>query len=291
MDEINATLVKQLREKTGVGMMDCKKALTANEGDIEAAVDWLRKQGLSAAAKKSNRTAAEGLIGICMDGTVGAIVEVNSETDFVARNPDFQNFVEDVSSISKDVNGDIDAINSSILANENISVADRVNNLISTIGENIELRRAETVAVKTGVVCGYMHNSLKQGLGKIGVLVGLESAAPVDQLEVLGRQLAMHIAAANPRSISPETLPKDTLERERNILAEQAAKTGKPQEIIQKMLEGRLRKFYEEVCLLEQIYVIDGETKVKDAIEKHSVEVAEAIEISGFVRFSLGEGI
>ena len=291
MAEITAALVKELRDKTGAGMMDCKKALNENDGDLEASVDWLRTQGLAAAAKKSGRTASEGLVGIAIDGGKGAIVEINAETDFVARNEEFQDFVENVTSLALGGDGSLDGLKDSAYEGGAESVAETLTNMIATIGENMDLRRSASLKVANGVVSSYMHNALKPGLGKIGVLVALESNGDAGQLEALGKQLAMHVAAANPHVISRGDVDAGDLEREKTILAEQARETGKPDDIIEKMVEGRLRKYYEEVCLLEQTYVIDGETKVGKAIEAAGKEIGAPVELRGFVRFALGEGV
>ena len=291
MAEITAALVKELRDKTGAGMMDCKKALNENDGELEASVDWLRTQGLAAAAKKSGRTASEGLVGIAIDGGKGAIVEINAETDFVARNEDFQGFVENVTSLALVGDGSLDGLKDSAYEGGGESVAETLTNMIATIGENMDLRRSASLKVANGVVSSYMHNALKPGLGKIGVLVALESNGDAGQVEALGKQLAMHVAAANPHVISRGDVDAGDLEREKTILAEQARETGKPDDIIEKMVEGRLRKYYEEVCLLEQTYVIDGETKVGKAIEAAGKEIGAPVELRGFVRFALGEGV
>ena len=291
MAQITAALVKDLREKTGAGMMHCKKALNENDGNLEASVDWLRTQGLAAAAKKSGREASEGLVGMAIDAGKGAIVEINAETDFVARNEDFQHFVENVTSLAIGGDGSLDRLKDSAYAGGAESVAETLTNMIATIGENMDLRRSASLKVANGVVSSYMHNALKPGLGKIGVLVALESNGDAGQVEALGKQLAMHVAAANPHVISRGDVDAGDLEREKTILAEQARETGKPDDIIEKMVEGRLRKYYEEVCLLEQTYVIDGETKVGKAIEAAGKEIGAPVELRGFVRFALGEGV
>ncbi|HSR72072.1 MAG TPA: translation elongation factor Ts, partial [Kiloniellales bacterium] len=267
MAEITAALVKELRDKTGAGMMDCKKALTESGGDLEAAVDWLRKKGLAAAAKKAGRVAAEGLVGMIADGRRGALVEVNSETDFVARNDAFQEFVRTVTGLALDARGDIEALRAANFPGSDHSVGDALTDLIAKVGENMSLRRTGFLEVESGVVAGYVHNQVSPGLGKIGVLVALESAGDTEKLGAFGKQLAMHVAAASPQALRPADVDASALERERNVLAEQARASGKPENIIEKMVEGRLRKFYEEVCLFEQTYVIDGESKVAKAIE------------------------
>jgi elongation factor Ts len=291
MAEITASLVKELREKTGAGMMDCKRALTETSGDLENAVDWLRKKGLAAAAKKAGRVASEGLVGVATSGTAGAVAEINSETDFVARNDRFQDFVSQVARVTLGTDGDIETVKQTAYPGTDRSVADEVTNLIATIGENMNLRRCAKLSVDQGVVASYIHNSLAPNLGKIGVLVALESTGDQAKLQELGKQLAMHIAAARPEAVNIEDVDTSSLERERSVLAEQARASGKPEEIIAKMVEGRLRKYYEEVVLLEQTYVIDGETKVRKVIENAAKEAGAPITVKGIVRFVLGEGI
>jgi elongation factor Ts len=291
MAEITAALVKELREKTGVGMMDCKKALTENGADMEAAVDWLRKKGLSEASKKAGRTASEGLIGIVSEGTSGSLVEVNSETDFVARNESFQAFASAVARIALENGGDVEVLKGLACPGTEKTVADQLNEMISTIGENMTLRRAVSLNVAEGAVVSYTHNALAPGLGKIGVLVALESKADSSKLEDFGRKLAMHVAAANPESLSRDDLDPAVLERERQVLGDQARASGKPEEIIEKMVEGRLRKFYEEVCLLDQTFVVDGESKISKVLEEAEKDFGAPVAIKGFARFALGEGI
>ena len=291
MAEITAALVKELRESSGAGMMDCKKALTETGGDLEAAVDWLRKKGLAAAAKKAGRVAAEGLVGVAAEGTRGAVVEVNSETDFVARNETFQDFVRNVAGIALEAGGDLDKIKSSAYPGSGNSVAEELTNMIAKIGENMALRRTAGISVGQGVVCSYIHNQTAPGLGKIGVLVGLESSGDTAKLEALGKQLAMHVAAAQPQAVDRDGVDASALERERDVLSDQARASGKPEEIIAKMVEGRLRKFYEEVCLLEQVFVIDGENKVSKVLEAAGKDLGAPVQIVGFVRFQLGEGV
>ncbi len=290
MAEITAALVKELREKTGAGMMDCKKALAETKGDLETAFDWLRKKGLAAAAKKAGRVAAEGLVGLTTEGTRGAMVEVNSETDFVARNQDFQKFVSEVSKLALGAK-DVEALGATAYPNSGKTVAEMLTQLIATIGENMALRRMVSLSVGKGVVVGYMHNSQAPGLGKIGVLVALESTGDPVKLAGFGKQLAMHVAAASPQSLTIAGVDASNLERERSVLAEQARASGKAEEIIAKMVEGRLRKFYEEVVLLEQTYVIDGESKVKAAVAAFAKEIGAPVEIKAFHRMALGEGI
>lgn len=291
MAEISAALVKELREKTGAGMMDCKKALTEAAGDLEGAVDWLRKKGLAAAAKKSSRVAAEGLVAVATEGTQGAAVEVNSETDFVARNDKFQAFVGQVAKLALGGSGDVEALKAADYPGAGHNVGEELTKLIATIGENMVLRRVQTLAVKDGVVASYVHNQAAPGLGKIGVLVALESTGDKEKLAALGKQLAMHVAAANPQALEPKDVDTSALDRERAVLTEQAAASGKPAEIIAKMVEGRLRKYYEEVCLLEQVYVIDGESRVRKIVEAAAKDVGAPVAVTGFVRLQLGEGV
>ncbi len=291
MAEITAALVKQLREMTGVGMMDCKKALTETGGDVEGAVDWLRREGMATASKKAGRVAAEGLVGALADGGRGVVIEVNSETDFVARNETFQQFVNTAARLALDAGGDLDALGAAAYPGFDGTVGEKLTDLIASIGENLQLRRAEGLSVGNGVVATYTHNATAPGLGKIGVLVALESAADATKLAALGKQLAMHVAAASPQALSVEALDPDLLARERSVLSDQARSSGKPEEIIEKMVEGRLRKFYQEVVLLEQVYVVDGETKVAKVVEDVAKELGEEIRLLGFVRFALGEGV
>ena len=291
MAEVTAELVKELREKTGAGMMDCKRALGESGGDIEAAVDWLRKKGLSAAAKKAGRVAAEGLIGIATSGPVGAVVEVNSETDFVARNQAFQSFVRIASELALDGNGEIDALKESEFPGTGRTVLEEQTHLIATIGENIVLRRMKRLSTEAGGVFSYVHNSLGPGLGKIGVLVTLASGAPAARLQELGKQLAMHIAAANPLYLDVASVPQAALDRERAVLREQAQASGKSDSVVERMVEGRLRKFYEEFVLLEQIFVVDQETKISQVIEQAGRDAGAPIRVESFVRFALGEGV
>ncbi|MGB0572025.1 MAG: translation elongation factor Ts [Alphaproteobacteria bacterium] len=290
MAEITAAAVKELREKSGAGMMDCKTALTENDGDMDAAVDWLRKKGLAAAEKKAGRAAAEGLVGMATDGSTGALAEVNSETDFVARNEIFQSFVTKVTALAL-VHGDDAAALKAASVDGGGSVDETVVELVGTIGENIGFRRATSLSIGSGVVSGYVHNQVAPGLGKIGVLVALESTGDAAKLDELGRQLAMHVAAAQPQFLDIASVDASALDREREVLAEQARASGKPEEIVEKMVEGRLRKFYEEVVLNEQTFVIDGETKVSKVIEAAAQEVGAPVTLAGFVRFTLGEGI
>jgi elongation factor Ts len=290
MAEITASLVKDLREKTGAGMMDCKKALEAAGGDIEASIDWLRKKGLAAAAKKSGRIAAEGLVGVASNGREAAIVEVNAETDFVARNDQFQDYVRSVAQLALGSSADMESLKQ-MPHPSGRSVAEELMQLIATVGENMTLRRAAKLSVSEGAVATYIHNSLAPELGRIGVLVALESAGDSAKLAALGRQIAMHVAAVKPDALRIEDVDSAALDRERAILVDQAKASGKPDAIIDKMVEGRLRKYYEEVVLLEQVYVLDGETKVGKVVENAAKDVGAPVVLSGFVRFALGEGI
>jgi elongation factor Ts len=285
MPEITAALVKDLREKTGAGMMDCKRALTEAGGDMETAVDWLRTKGLAAAAKKSGRVAAEGLVGVVSAPGRAAMVEVNAETDFVARNDTFQAFVEAVTKIALSVGEDLDAIKAAPFPGSGRSVAEELTQLVATIGENMNIRRARVLGVGSGVVATYVHNTLRPGLGKIGVLVAIEGTGEMAALETLGRQVGMHIAASTPEAIDVDGVDPAALAREKSVLIEQARQSGRPDNIIEKMVEGRIRKFYEEVVLLEQVWVHDGESRVKAVLTKAGVKLV------GFARFKLGEGI
>ena len=291
MAEITAALVKDLREKTGAGMMDCKRALNETSGDIEQAVDWLRKKGLAAAAKKAGRVAAEGLVGVQTAGKVGAVVEVNSETDFVARNEKFQEFVAGVTKAALTHGDDVAALKQVSIPAFGNPVEVYLTSLVATIGENMNLRRAKRLEVGHGVVVSYVHNALTTGLGKIGVLVALESTADEAALAPLGKQLAMHVAAAAPQFLDVGSVDPAALDRERDVLKEQARASGKPENIIEKMVEGRVRKYYEEVVLLEQVYVIDGESKISKVIEAAAKAAGHPIKLAGFARFVLGEGI
>ncbi len=291
MAEITAALVKDLREKSGAGMMDCKKALTEANGDLEAAIDWLRKKGLAAAAKKAGRVAAEGLVGVAANGTVGAAVELNAETDFVARNDAFQAAVSTVTKLALDADGTLDSLKAAAYPGTGRTVADELPNLVATIGENMNLRRVAKLSVTDGVVASYVHSALVPGLGKIGVLVALESTGDKAALADLGKQIAMHVAAARPEALDIADVSTANLERERAVLVEQARASGKPENIIEKMVEGRVRKYYEEVVLLEQLYVIDGETKIRKVVENAAKAVGAPVALTGFVRFQLGEGI
>ena len=291
MATISASLVKELRDKTGAGMMDCKKALSETNADIEEAVDWLRTKGLAAAAKKAGRIASEGLVGVTSEGLAGAIIEVNSETDFVSRNKDFQKLVKNLTDISLSVGGGVDDINISSYSETGRTVEDEITQQIATIGENISIRRSEVLSVSKGIIATYVHSSLNDGLGKIGVLVGIESEGDTNKLAVLGKQIAMHVAAARPDWISKDDVSADDQERERKVLREQASESGKAPEIIEKMVDGRMRKFYEEVCLLEQTFVIDNETKISKVLEDAAQDIGASITLKGFIRYGLGEGI
>ncbi|MCE0743143.1 translation elongation factor Ts [Acetobacter sicerae] len=284
MAEITAALVKELREKTGAGMMDCKKALNEAAGEIEGAIDWLRKKGLAAAAKKSGRVTAEGLVGAVSDGKRAAMVEVNAETDFVARNEAFQGFVEEVAKAALKVGEDLEKIKNATVASGR-TVAEELTHLIATIGENMSIRRARVLEVPSGVVATYIHGALKPGLGKIAVLAAIEAPSESDAIIALGRQVGMHVAATRPAALDVSSVDPASIERERAVLKEQALASGKPEAIVEKMIDGRIRKFYEEVVLLEQVWVHDGESRVKDVLSKAGVKLV------GFDRFQLGEGI
>ena len=290
MAEITAASVKELRERTGAGMMDCKKALAENNGEMETSVDWLRSKGLAAAAKKAGRTAAEGLVGVAVAGTKGAVVEVNSETDFVAKNDQFQGFVRDVTQLVLTTGSDIDALAGAAYPSGG-TVQDVLTNNIATIGENQSLRRAAVLEVGEGAVVSYVHNAATANMGKIGVLVALESAAPAETLTALGKQLAMHIAAANPLALNAEGLDADLLARERSIAADKAAESGKPANIVEKMVDGTMAKFAKENALLSQLFVIDGKTPIADVVAAAGKEAGSPIKVTAFERFQLGEGI
>ncbi len=291
MAEITASLVKELREKTGAGMMDCKKALNEVQGDLEKAVDWLRTKGLSAAAKKAGRVAAEGLIGVAASGNRGAAIEVNAETDFVGRNETFQKFVAATARIALDNGSDMTKIAAAPFPGTGRGVQGELTNLIATIGENMSLRRAAALSVSDGVVVAYVHNSVAPDLGKIGVLVALELAGDKAKLGALAKQLAMHVAAANPLSLTVADLDKAAIERERAVLAEKAGQSGKAADIIAKMVEGGLRKFHQEVVLLEQLFVMDNKTRVAKVVDDAAKQVGAPVRLAGFLRFALGEGI
>jgi elongation factor Ts len=284
MADITAALVKELRDKTGAGMMDCKKALTETSGDIEQAIDWLRTKGLAAAAKKSGRVASEGLVGVASEPGRAAVVEVNAETDFVARNPTFQSFVEEVAKIALAVGDDIEKIKAAPFPGTGRSVADELTHLVATIGENMTIRRAKVLSVPSGEVATYVHQALKPGLGKIGVIVAT-AGQPGEALNLLGRQVGMHVAASRPDALDISSVSPEALEREKAVLTEQARASGRPDNVIEKMVQGRVQKFYEEVALLEQVWVHDNKTRVKDVMKNADAS------ITGFERFALGEGI
>ena len=288
---LSASTIKELREKSGAGMMDCKKALTETDGNMEEAIDWLRKQGLSAVAKKSGRVAAEGLIGVTINNNSGAMVEVNSETDFVARNELFQNFVKTCSTLVLSSKNDIEALQKLPFPNSDRTVNQELANNIATIGENMNIRRVEFLEVSEGIVVSYVHNNVADGLGRLGVLVALESKAENNNLLETGKQVAMHIAATSPKSLNIEDLDPQIVEREREVLIDQAMASGKPKEIAEKMVQGRMNKFYQEVVLNEQVSVVDGETKIKDLIKKLSSDINHDVKIKGFKILKLGDGI
>ena len=288
---VTAAMVKELREKSGAGMMDCKKALAETNGDMEAAVDWLRTKGLAAAAKKAGRVAAEGLVGVATDGTRGAMVEINSETDFVAKNEQFQGFVRDVTQVALAGSiTDIDALGAAAYPAGG-TVAEALTQNIATIGENQSLRRTAIMSVSSGVVTAYVHNAAAPGMGKIGVLVALESTAGADVLEPLGKQLAMHVAAANPLALNGDDLDADLVARERAIAEEKAAQSGKPADIVSKMVDGAIAKYRKENALLSQLFVMDGKTPVAEVVAAAGKDVGATITLKGFTRFQLGEGI
>lgn len=291
MAAITASLVKELREKTGAGMMDCKKALTEVNGDVEAAVDWLRKKGLASAAKKAGRVAAEGLVGVTNSGKTGAVVEINSETDFVGRNEKFQAFVQDIATMMMESGGSFDSLADKPYNDTGRNVSEEITNLVATIGENMSMRRGETVSVTNGVVTSYVHSAVEPNLGRIGVLVALESTADEEKLQAFGKQLAMHVAAANPQALTAADLSDDVVARERAILTDKARASGKPEAVIEKMVEGGIQKFYKEAAFLDQAYVMDGKTKVSQVVEDMAKELGAPISITGFVRYALGEGI
>lgn len=288
---ITASMVKELREKTGVGMMDCKKALAETNGNIEEAIDWLRAKGLAKAAKKAGRVAAEGLVGVAANGRKAAVIELNSETDFVARNDAFQALVKNIASVALDVEGDVEALAKAEYPGSSRSIGDEITEAIAKIGENMTLRRVATLEVENGVVASYIHNAISDGIGKIGVLVALESAGDTQKLNAFGRQIAMHIAAVNPLAVSADELDPEIVERERAVYGDQAKASGKPDDIVAKMVEGRIRKYYEEVVLLSQTFVIDGENTVQKAVELAAKEIGAPIKVVAFERFVLGDGI
>jgi elongation factor Ts len=290
MAEITAASVKELRERTGAGMMDCKTALAETSGAMEAAIDWLRAKGLSAAAKKAGRTAAEGLVGVAVEGNRGAVVEVNSETDFVAKNELFQDFVRNVAKLALEHGTDVETLGATAYPGGG-TVAEKLTDNIAKIGENQSLRRAAVLEVSEGAIVSYVHNQVAPGLGKIGVLVALESAAAADTLQALGKQLAMHVAAAHPLALSADDLPAELIERERAIAMEKAKESGKPENIVEKMVEGGLAKFRKEHSLVSQLFVIDNKTPVAEVVASAAKDAGTGIALKGFVGFQLGEGI
>ena len=289
MATITAAMVKDLRESTGAGMMDCKAALTETAGDMQAAQDWLRKKGLSKAAKKAGRVAAEGLIGAVTAATRGVLVEVNSETDFVARNGQFQGLVKMIAQVALDVGPDVEKIRAAKVGNVTVETA--IADAIATIGENMTLRRAASLEVGKGVVSSYVHNSVIEGAGKMGVIVGLESTGKTDELAHLGRQLAMHVAAANPLALDPAGLDPELIKREKDVLADKYRQQGKPENVIEKIVESGLKTYYKEVCLLEQAFIHDSGKSVAQAIKEAEGKIGAPVKIAGFVRYALGEGI
>jgi elongation factor Ts len=288
---ISAAQVKELREMTGAGMMDCKAALAETGGDLEAAVDWLRKKGISKADKKAGRTAAEGLIGLASEGTSAVVVEVNSETDFVARNDAFQDLVRNIATVALGTDGSVEAVAAAAYPGSGKSVADSIRDAVATIGENMTLRRSAKLSVSKGAVATYVHNAVGEGLGKIGVLVAIETEGNAEAAQAFGRQVAMHVAATNPLALTEAEVDPAAVAREKEIFSDQARQSGKPENIIEKMVEGRLRKFYEEVVLLKQAFVINPDLTVEKALKEAEKEIGAPAQITGFIRFALGEGI
>ncbi len=286
---ITAQMVKELRDKTGAGMMDCKSALQESGGDLEAAVDWLRAKGIAKADKKSGRVAAEGLVGVAAAGKNAVVVEVNSETDFVARNDQFQALVASIANAALSTDGSVDAVRSAAIDGK--SVEQSVSDAIATIGENMSLRRSKKVSVSDGVVASYVHSSVAPNLGKIGVLVGVQSSGDAEKLQALGRQIAMHVAAASPLALDTDSLDAAIVDRERAVFSEQARESGKPENIVEKMVEGRMRKFYEESVLLKQVFVIDGERSIENVLADAEGDVGAPVTISSYACFKLGEGV
>ena len=289
MANISASMVKELRDKTGAGMMDCKAALNESSGDVEAAVDWLRKKGLAKAAKKAGRVAAEGLIGVAVSGTKGVVVEVNSETDFVARNDLFQGLVKMIADAALGTGPAVDKILAAPVGSS--TIADAIAETIAKIGENMTLRRAAELSVGKGVVASYVHSSVIDGLGKIGVIVSLESAGKADELKAFGRMVAMHVASANPQAVDSSGLDAATIEREKGVLADKAKTQGKPANVVEKIVESGLKTFYKEVCLVDQAFIFDDKKSVAQAVKEAEAKAGAPIKIGGFVRFALGEGI
>lgn len=288
---ITAAMVKELRDKTGAGMMDCKKALGETDGNMEAAIDWLRAKGIAKADKKSGRTAAEGLIAVASEGNSAVVVEVNSETDFVARNDGFQDLARSIASVAMSTDGSADAVSAATVPSTGKSVTDTVKDAIAHIGENMNFRRSAKLSVDDGIVATYVHNAVADGLGKLGVIVAVKSTGNKDALAAIGRQVAMHIAATNPLALTSEDVDAAVADRERNVFIEQARESGKPEAIIEKMVEGRMRKFYEEVALLSQAFVMNPDQTVGEAVKAASADAGAPVEVTGFVRFQLGEGI
>jgi elongation factor Ts len=289
MANITASMVKDLRDKTGAGMMDCKTALNETGGDMEAAIDWLRKKGISKAAKKAGRAAAEGLVGVAVDANTGVLLEVNAETDFVAKNDEFKTFVKDASKLALKEGGDLEKLLAAPMGSS--TVQQTLTELVAKIGENMSVRRAAAISVNPGAVAAYVHNASSPELGNIGVLVALKSTADKEKLGVLAKQLAMHVAAASPLALTQQHLDKALVEREYNVQREIALQSGKPEAVVEKMMEGRMRKYYEEVVLMQQVYMLDGETPIAKLLEKASKDLGAPVEIEGFVRFKVGEGI
>jgi elongation factor Ts len=290
MAEVTATMVKDLREKSGAGMMDCKTALNETKGDVEQAIDWLRKKGLSKAAKKSGRIAAEGLVGAAVSGTTGVLIELNSETDFVARNEQFQELVRHISEVALKTKGDVEGVKAAAHPKGG-TVEAAISTAIATIGENMTLRRVGSLSVQQGVVGSYIHNTVADGMGKIGSLVALRSAGPEAELSALARQLAMHVAASQPLSIDPQSLDKNVIEREKAVLADKAAQSGKPANVVEKIVESGLKTYYKEACLLEQPFVLDPTKTVAQVLKEQEGKLGSPVTVAGFLRFALGEGV
>jgi elongation factor Ts len=288
---LTASMVKELREKSGAGMMDCKKALSENNGQMEDAIDWLRKKGLASVSKKSGRVAAEGLVGINVKNNSGVIIEINSETDFVSRNEIFQNFVKNCGELALSKKSNIEELKKLPYPDSERTVDEELANNIATIGENMNIRRLEFLEVSEGGLFSYIHNSTAEGLGRLGVLVSLKSKLNVDELSALGKQIAMHVAATSPKSLSIDDLDEQIVNRERQVLIDQAIASGKPKEIADKIVQGRMHKFYQEVVLNEQVSVLDGETKIKDLVKNFYKEKNSDIELTGFKIIKLGDGI
>ena len=289
---LNANLIKELREKSGAGIVDCKNALLQNDNDLDKAIDWLRKKGLSVAAKKSGRVAAEGLVGVCIDNNEACLIEINSETDFVSRNEQFQSFVSDCSKIALTTDGNLENLLKSRFINGENTVQEELTKNVATIGENLNIRRIEKITLnKPGQIVSYVHNSVSENLGKIAVILSLKSSADKNSLDSIGKKIAMHIAASNPISLNLESLDPNIVEKEKQVLIEQAISSGKPKDIAEKMVQGRIRKFCEDVVLLEQTYVIDGKSKIKDVLKQYSSELGSEVSIDSFKMLILGQGI